>query len=81
VMLCYAIEKQFYNLIINQLSFNKLKLEKLQNAYLQHENFFNKSKKFVCVKKDNKIISLEELKADDMIILTSQTSQKEAKIL
>ncbi|RQD68752.1 exodeoxyribonuclease VII large subunit [Campylobacter hepaticus] len=77
----YAIEKQFYNLIINQLSFNKLKLEKLQNAYLQHENFFNKSKKFVCVKKDNKIISLEELKADDMIILTSQTSQKEAKIL
>ncbi|MBM0636775.1 exodeoxyribonuclease VII large subunit [Campylobacter sp. VicNov18] len=77
----YNTEKQLYNLIMNRFCYNKLKLEKLQNAYLQHENFFNKSKKFICIKKNNKIVSLEELQSEDIIILSSQNSQKEAKIL
>lgn len=63
------------------MRYNELKLEKLQHAYFQHENFFNKSKKFICIRKKGKIVSLEELKSEDIVILSSQTSQKEAKIL
>jgi len=75
------MEKQLHNSLSNQLRYSELSLEKLQNAYLQHENFFDKSKKFICIKKKGKIASLEELKSDDIVILSSQTSQKEAKIL
>lgn len=41
----HNIEKQLNHLLANQMRYNELKLDKLQNAYLQHENFFNKSKK------------------------------------
>ena len=77
----YNIEKQLNHLLKNQMRYNELKLEKLQHAYFQHENFFNKSKKFICIRKKGKIVSLEELKSEDIVILSSQTSQKEAKIL
>ncbi|EAH9112661.1 exodeoxyribonuclease VII large subunit [Campylobacter jejuni] len=77
----YNIEKQLNHLLANQMSYNELKLDKLQNAYLQHENFFNKSKKFICIRKNGKIVNLEDLKSDDIVILSSLTSQKEAKIL
>lgn len=77
----YNIEKQLNHLLENQMRYNELKLEKLQHAYFQHENFFNKSKKFICIRKKGKIVSLEELKSEDIVILSSQTSQKEAKIL
>ncbi|EFC31483.1 exodeoxyribonuclease VII large subunit [Campylobacter jejuni] len=77
----YNIEKQLNHLLANQMRYNELKLDKLQNAYLQHENFFNKSKKFICIRKNGKIVNLEDLKSDDIVILSSQTSQKEAKIL
>ncbi len=40
----HNIEKQLNHLLANQMRYNELKLDKLQNAYLQHENFFNKSK-------------------------------------
>ncbi|HEH5509780.1 TPA: exodeoxyribonuclease VII large subunit, partial [Campylobacter jejuni] len=42
---------------------------------------FNKSKKFICIRKNGKIVNLEDLKSDDIVILSSLTSQKEAKIL
>ncbi|EKE8956795.1 exodeoxyribonuclease VII large subunit [Campylobacter jejuni] len=77
----HNIEKQLNHLLVNQMRYNELKLDKLQNAYLQHENFFNKSKKFICIRKNGKIVNLEDLKSDDIVILSSQTSQKEAKIL
>lgn len=77
----HNIEKQLNHLLANQMRYNELKLDKLQNAYLQHENFFNKSKKFICITKNGKIANLEDLKSDDIVILSSQTSQKEAKIL
>lgn len=77
----YNIEKQLNHLLANQMSYNELKLDKLQNAYLQHEYFFNKSKKFICIRKNGKIVNLEDLKSDDIVILSSLTSQKEAKIL
>lgn len=77
----YNIEKQLNHLLANQMRYNELKLDKLQNAYLQYENFFNKSKKFICIRKNGKIANLEDLKSDDIVILSSQTSQKEAKIL
>lgn len=77
----YNIEKQLNHLLANQMRYNELKLDKLQNAYLQHEIFFNKSKKFICIRKNGKIANLEDLKSDDIVILSSQTSQKEAKIL
>lgn len=76
----HNIEKQLNHLLANQMRYNELKLDKLQNAYLQHENF-NKSKKFICIRKNGKIANLEDLKSDDIVILSSQTSQKEAKIL
>ncbi|HEG4133724.1 TPA: exodeoxyribonuclease VII large subunit [Campylobacter jejuni] len=77
----HNIEKQLNHLLANQMRYNELKLDKLQNAYLKHENFFNKSKKFICIRKNGKIANLEDLKSDDIVILSSQTSQKEAKIL
>lgn len=77
----HNIEKQLNHLLANQMRYNELKLDKLQNAYLQHESFFNKSKKFICIRKNGKIANLEDLKSDDIVILSSQTSQKEAKIL
>lgn len=77
----HNIEKQLNHLLANQMRYNELKLDKLQNVYLQHENFFNKSKKFICIRKNGKIANLEDLKSDDIVILSSQTSQKEAKIL
>lgn len=77
----HNIEKQLNHLLANQMRYNELKLDKLQNAYLQHENFFNTSKKFICIRKNGKIANLEDLKSDDIVILSSQTSQKEAKIL
>ncbi|HHP0357778.1 TPA: exodeoxyribonuclease VII large subunit [Campylobacter jejuni] len=77
----HNIEKQLNHLLANQMRYNELKLDKLQNAYLQHGNFFNKSKKFICIRKNGKIVNLEDLKIDDIVILSSQTSQKEAKIL
>ncbi|EAH9249047.1 exodeoxyribonuclease VII large subunit [Campylobacter jejuni] len=77
----HNIEKQLNHLLANQMHYNELKLDKLQNVYLQHENFFNKSKKFICIRKNGKIANLEDLKSDDIVILSSQTSQKEAKIL
>ncbi|ECP6094404.1 exodeoxyribonuclease VII large subunit [Campylobacter jejuni] len=77
----HNIEKQLNHLLANQMRYNELKLDKLQNAYLQHENFFNKSKNFICIRKNGKIANLEDLKSDDIVILSSQTSQKEAKIL
>ncbi|EIS2924423.1 exodeoxyribonuclease VII large subunit [Campylobacter jejuni] len=77
----HNIEKQLNHLLANQMRYNELKLDKLQNAYLQHENFFNKSKKFIYIRKNGKIANLEDLKSDDIVILSSQTSQKEAKIL
>ncbi|EAJ4766565.1 exodeoxyribonuclease VII large subunit [Campylobacter jejuni] len=64
----YNIEKQLNHLLANQMSYNELKLDKLQNAYLQHENFFNKSKKFICIRKNGKIVNLEDLKSDDIVI-------------
>ncbi len=36
----HNIEKQLNHLLANQMRYNELKLDKLQNAYLQHENFF-----------------------------------------
>ena len=77
----HNIEKQLNHLLANQMRYNELKLDKLQNVYLQHENFFNKSKTFICIRKNGKIANLEDLKSDDIVILSSQTSQKEAKIL
>ncbi len=35
----HNIEKQLNHLLANQMRYNELKLDKLQNAYLQHENF------------------------------------------
>ncbi|BEK37616.1 exodeoxyribonuclease VII large subunit [Campylobacter coli] len=59
----------------------ELELQKLQNAFFQHENFFKKSKNLISIKKNGKIANLEELKSEDIITLSSQTLQKEAKIL
>ena len=42
---------------------------------------FLKSKNLISIKKNGKIANLEELKSEDIITLSSQTLQKEAKIL
>ncbi|MCH5336304.1 MAG: exodeoxyribonuclease VII large subunit [Campylobacter sp.] len=73
--------KQFQILMQNKIKIAKLALDKVQNAYLQHENFFEKSKNLISIKKNGKITKLEELQSGDLITLNSQLSQKEAKIL
>jgi len=76
-----SLEQQLKTAIIHRIKILDLNLEKLQNAYLQHKNFFEKSKNLICVKKNDKIIKLEDLKSGEIVTLTSQTSKKEAKIL
>lgn len=73
--------KQLQILIHNKFKMANLALDKVQNAYLQHENFFQKSKNLISIKKNGKIITLEEVQSGDLITLNSQLSQKEAKIL
>ncbi|EIC5480642.1 exodeoxyribonuclease VII large subunit, partial [Campylobacter upsaliensis] len=46
-----------------------------------HENFFEKSKHLVSLRKSGKIVRLEELKSGDTLLLSSQNVEKEAKIL
>lgn len=73
--------KQLQILIHNKFKMANLALDKVQNSYLQHENFFQKSKNLISIKKNGKIITLEEVQSGDLITLNSQLSQKEAKIL
>lgn len=75
------LSKQLQILIQNKIKIASLSLDKVQNAYLQHENFFEKSKNLISIKKNGKITKLEELQSGDLISLNSQFSQKEAKIL
>ncbi len=78
---CLFLLKQMQILMKNQIQKADLEFEKLQNAFFQHENFFKKSRNLISIKKNGKIVNLEELKSEDLILLSSQTSQKEAKIL
>lgn len=78
---CLFLLSQMQILIKNKFQKADLEFEKLQNAFFQHENFFKKSKNLISIKKNGKIVNLEELKSEDLILLSSQTSQKEAKIL
>lgn len=78
---CLFLFKQMQILMKNQIQKADLEFEKLQNAFFQHENFFKKSRNLISIKKNGKIVNLEELKSEDLILLSSQTLQKEAKIL
>lgn len=78
---CLFLLKQMQILMKNQIQKADLEFEKLQNAFFQHENFFKKSRNLISIKKNGKIVNLEELKSEDLILLSSQTLQKEAKIL
>lgn len=75
------LQKQLNLLIRNKLEYFKLKLMSLNNAFLQHEAFFQKSKDLVSIQKNGQKIRLEELSKDDIITLCSQDIQKEAKLL
>ncbi|KGI56569.1 exodeoxyribonuclease VII large subunit [Campylobacter sp. MIT 97-5078] len=75
------LQKQLNSLIRNKLEYFKLKLMSLNNAFLQHEAFFQKSKDLVSIQKNGQKIRLEELSKDDIITLCSQDIQKEAKLL
>ncbi|HEO8742429.1 TPA: exodeoxyribonuclease VII large subunit, partial [Campylobacter upsaliensis] len=76
-----SLKKQLDLLIKNKIQISFLEFEKLKNAYLQHENFFEKSKHLVSLRKNGKIVRLEELKSGDTLLLSSQNVEKEAKIL
>lgn len=76
-----SLQKQLDLLIKNKIQISFLEFEKLKNAYLQHENFFEKSKHLVSLRKNGKIVCLEELKSGDTLLLSSQNAEKEAKIL
>ncbi|MBS4240277.1 exodeoxyribonuclease VII large subunit [Campylobacter vulpis] len=76
-----SLKKQLDLLIKNKIQVSFLEFEKLKNAYLQHENFFEKSKHLVSLRKNGKIVHLEELKSGDTLLLSSQNVEKEAKIL
>ncbi|MCR2100202.1 exodeoxyribonuclease VII large subunit [Campylobacter upsaliensis] len=76
-----SLKKQLDLLIKNKIQISFLEFEKLKNAYLQHENFLEKSKHLVSLRKNGKIVRLEELKSGDTLLLSSQNVEKEAKIL
>ncbi|MCR2059888.1 exodeoxyribonuclease VII large subunit [Campylobacter helveticus] len=75
------LKKQLELLMKNKIQISFLEFEKLKNAYLQHENFFEKSRHLISLKKNGKIVHLEELKSGDVVLLSSQNLEKEAKIL
>lgn len=76
-----SLQKQMQLAIKMKLEKASLQLEKTNNAFLQHENFFEKSKNFISLSHKNTKVSLEQLQSGDIVILSSLTSQKEAKIL
>lgn len=76
-----SLQKQLQILMKNRLNFARLNLEKMHNAYLQHESFFERSRGLISLQKNDKITSLESLKSGDEVLLISQFSQKKAKIL
>lgn len=77
----FFLSKQLQILINNKLQKADLEFDKMQNSFFQYKKFFEKSKNLVSIKKNGKIVNLEELNSDDLIVLNSQISQKEAKIL
>ncbi|MBZ7963549.1 MULTISPECIES: exodeoxyribonuclease VII large subunit [Campylobacter] len=73
--------KQIKLLIKNKLEKANLKLEKIENSFFQHENFFKKSENLISLSQNGKIVKLQDLKDGDTVLLSSQTVQKQAKIL
>lgn len=70
--------KNFINMNISN-SLNKI--ENLQNIFKEKENFFVKTKNLVEIRKNGELMSLEELKKDDIITIYSQNFSKDAKII
>ncbi|ASM37307.1 exodeoxyribonuclease VII large subunit [Campylobacter sputorum] len=70
--------KNFINMNISNL-LNKI--ENLQNIFKEKENFFAKTKNLVEIRKNGELMSLEELKKDDIITIYSQNFSKDAKII
>lgn len=75
------LKQQLFFSIKNKLNIAYLNLEKAENAYKQHESFFQKSKNLVNIEKDGKIVNLKDLKQNDKIILNSQDDRKQAQVL
>ena len=75
------LKKQLKLLIHSKISAKRSLVEKFENALSLHEAFFEKSKKLVCIQKDDKILSLQELKSGDLVSLLGLECKKEAKIL
>lgn len=85
----FELKKQQLKMFKDQLhSFMKMKILSYQNQLKnfeellkQHENFFQKSKNLINLQKDEKNISLKDLKQGDIVKLCSIDETKEAKIL
>ena len=75
------LKKQLKLLIHSKISAKRSLVEKFEHALSLHEAFFEKSKKLVCIQKDDKILSLQELKSGDLVSLLGLECKKEAKIL
>ncbi|KAA6227184.1 MULTISPECIES: exodeoxyribonuclease VII large subunit [unclassified Campylobacter] len=73
--------KQMKCAINNKLKQTEFKLESLENAFLQYESFFKKSKDLISITKNGKVLNLSKLKTGDEIELHSQNEHKKAKIL
>ncbi|MBF7042586.1 exodeoxyribonuclease VII large subunit [Campylobacter volucris] len=85
----FELKKQQLKMFKDQLhNFMKMKILSCQNQLKnfeellkQHENFFQKSKNLINLQKDEKNISLKDLKQGDIVKLCSIDETKEAKIL
>ncbi|AJC94628.1 exodeoxyribonuclease VII large subunit [Campylobacter volucris] len=85
----FELKKQHLKMFKDQLhNFMKMKILSCQNQLKnfeellkQHENFFQKSKNLINLQKDEKNISLKDLKQGDIVKLCSIDETKEAKIL
>ena len=77
IILQKQLHQSLQNSFLNAIS----KLKECEKAFFQHENFLKKTKFFVSLSKNGKMLSLDELKKDDIVRLHSQSASKEAKIL
>ncbi len=75
------IKKQISNLISFKLENANLRLKTLENAFLQHASFFEKSKDLVQIYQNGHKTSLENLQKNDIISLHSLNASKKAQIL
>ena len=78
---CNFLKKEFFSFIKTKFIKIESKIENLEQALFQYNNFFEKSKNLVSIVKDGKVINLKDVKEEDIFLLHSKDCIKQAKII